>query len=199
MKWFRRGLRLVLCITTICTLFMAFNCTRSQNNSGGYSSVTAITVEDREWILDRFGNCSDVECLLRCIENYAVQNLKYDYNKMAIFQHFDFRDLVNSKEGICFDFACFVKTVFLEVSKRNNWPVDKVFVVDIKHKHKSFLSFGHSYNVIQMQDGRSYYIDITNSIYEVQMERKQPPGFELFRESIKEYAAKYNERVICLH
>jgi hypothetical protein len=49
-----------------------------------------------------------------------------------------------------------------------------------------------------MPDGINYYIDITGSIYTVQEEKKPAPGFEIFFESIEDYAARYNERVIGL-
>lgn len=130
-----------------------------------------------------------------CVESYAVQHFHYDYDKSTLFQYFDFNELVTTNKGICFDFACFFKNVCLVWAEDHDVQL-KVYTVDIMTQ---FTAPRHSYSVIQMADGRNYYIDITDSIYCVQQEDAPPPGFELFYESIDNYAARYNETVINLH
>lgn len=190
-------LSVLLCLSLVATFLMGFSSVSRQNNSGANSSVTTITEADREWIVTHFGGCSDIECLMLCVEGYAVQNLRYDYDKSIVFQHFDFGDTVDSGEGICFDFACFFKNCAKIWAEYNSVDLE-VYVVNIKYKHKSFFASGHSYSVVQMPDGTNYYIDITDSIYTVQKENKPAPGFEVFYESIEDYAARYNERVFGL-
>ena len=190
-------LSVLLCLSLVATFLMGFSSVSRQNNSGANSSVTTITEADREWIVTHFGGCSDIECLMLCVEGYAVQNLRYDYDKSIVFQHFDFGDTVDSGEGICFDFACFFKNCAQIWAEYNSVDLE-VYVVNIKYKHKSFFASGHSYSVVQMPDGTNYYIDITDSIYTVQKENKPAPGFEVFYESIEDYAARYNERVFGL-
>lgn len=197
MKIVKRLLTVLLCLSLAATFFMGFSSVSRQNSSGANSSVTTITEADRAWIIDHFGGCSDIECLMLCVEGYAVQNLRYDYDKSIVFQHFDFGDTVDSGEGICFDFACFFKNCAKIWAEYNSVDLE-VYVVNIKYKHKSFFASGHSYSVVQMPDGTNYYIDITDSIYTVQKENKPAPGFEVFFESIEDYAARYNERVLGL-
>ena len=197
MKLLKGSLSLVLCVVMFYLFATAFVCVSNQNNSGANSSVTTITEADQEWIIDHFGGCSDIECLMLCVEGYAVQNLRYDYDKSIVFQHFDFGDTVDSGKGICFDFACFFKNCCKVWAEHNGIDLE-VYVVNIKYKHKSFFASGHSYSVVQMPDGTNYYIDITDSIYTVQKENKPAPGFEVFYESIEDYAARYNERVFGL-
>lgn len=197
MKIVKRLLTILLCLSLVATFFMGFSSVSRQNNSGANSSVTTITEADREWIIDRFGGCTDIECLMLCVEDYAVRNFQYDYDKLTIFQHFEFRDTIDSGKGICFDFACFFKNCCKVWAEHNSIDLE-VYVVNIKYKHKSFFASGHSYSVVQMPDGINYYIDITGSIYTVQEENKPAPGFEVFYESIEDYAARYNERVFGL-
>lgn len=194
MGLFRRGIRLALCLTMICIFAVAINCTRAQNCSGGYSAATAITERDKEWVCDHFGECDSIECLLLCAEEYAVQNFHYNKSKIPLFQHFDFSDLIDSKKGICFDFAAWVKTCCLVWAEQNDTAL-KVYVVDVEY---NFFKPRHSYNVVVLSDGRKYYIDITNSINEVQVKNNSAPGYELFYESIDDYAAQYGEKVLFL-
>ena len=197
MKIVKRLLTVLLCLSLVATFFMGFSSVSRQNNSGANSSVTTITEADRAWIIDHFGGCSDIECLMLCVEDYAVQNLRYDYDKSTIFQHFDFYDTVDSGKGICFDFACFFKNCCKVWAEHNGIDLE-VYVVNIKYKHKSVFASGHSYSVVLMPDGKNYYIDVTNSINEVQVKKNPAPGFEVFYESIEDYAARYNERVFGL-
>ena len=190
-------LSVLLCLSLVATFLMGFSSVSRQNNSGANSSVTTITEADREWIVTHFGGCSDIECLMLCVEDYAARNFQYDYDKSTFFQHFDFHDTVDSGKGICFDFACFFKNCAKIWAEYNSVDLE-VYVVNIKYKHKSFFASGHSYSVVQMPDGTNYYIDITDSIYTVQEENKPAPGFEVFYESIEDYAARYNERVFGL-
>jgi lactate dehydrogenase-like 2-hydroxyacid dehydrogenase len=83
--------------------------------------VATLTEEDEQWILERFGHCDDLEELLICIRDYCTTNFNYDYEKAKVFyfQHFNFRDLVESKKGICFDFSCFTKACIVVCKEKN--------------------------------------------------------------------------------
>ena len=195
MKIAKKVLTIILCISLLVATGVALVQTRTQNSSGGYSGVTNITSDDQAWIRAHFGQCTDIECLMRCVENFAVKNFRYDYDSAILLQHFIFRKLVTTNKGICFDFACFFKNVCLVWAKDHDVQL-KVYTVDIM---TDFTAPRHSYSIVQMADGRNYYIDITDSIYCVQQEDAPAPGFELFYESIDEYAARYNETVMNLH
>jgi len=194
MRILKRFLTVWVCLALIASFCMGFVCIATQNNAGGHSSITAISKQDRQWIYDHFGECDSIECLLLCVEDYAVRNFRYDKSKIPLFQHFDFRDLIDSKKGLCFDFAAWVKTCCLVWSERSNVEL-KVYVVDVEY---DFFKPRHSYNVIQLPDGRNFYIDVTNSINEVQVKNNFAPGYEVFYENIEDYAAKYGEKVLFL-
>lgn len=195
MKIVKKVFSMILCIALLVATGVALVQTRTQNYAGGYSGVTNITSDDQSWIRAHFGQCTDIECLMRCVEDFAVKNFRYDYDSAILLQHFDFQKLVTTNKGICFDFACFFKNVCLVWAANHDIQL-KVYTVDIMTK---FTAPRHSYSVVQMEDGRKYYIDITNSIYCVQKKGMAAPGFELFYESIGEYATRYNETVINLH
>lgn len=200
MKIVRRILGVLLCLSFVVACFAGFACISRQNASGAHSSVTTITEANRSWIIDHFGDCSDIECLMCCVEDYAIQNFCYDYNKPLFKQYIqypDFTELINSKKGNCFDFACFFKNCCLVWAEHNGADL-KVYVVDIKNEGNKF-GFGHSYNVVQMPNEKKYYCDITNSIYKVQVKGAPPAGLEIFYESIEDYASRYNEKVVMLH
>lgn len=195
MKIVKKVFSMILCIALLVATGVALVQTRTQNYAGGYSGVTNITSDDQSWIRAHFGQCTDIECLMRCVEDFAVKYFRYDYDSAILLQHFDFQKLVTTNKGICFDFACFFKNVCLVWAEDHDVQL-KVYTVDIMTQ---FTAPRHSYSVIQMADGRNYYIDITDSIYCVQQENAPTPGFELFYESIDEYAARYNETVMNLH
>lgn len=195
MKIVKTTISTVLCMALLVATGVALVQTRTQNYSGGYSGVTNITSDDQAWIRAHFGQCPDIECLMRCVESYAVKNFHYDYDKSILFQYFDFSELITTKKGICFDFACFFKNVCLVWANDHDVQL-KVYTVDIM---TVFAEPRHSYSIIQLEDGRNYFIDITNSIYYVQKKGVPAPGFELFYETIDEYAARYNETIMNLH
>ena len=194
MRILKRLLAVSVCLALIASFCMGFVCIATQNNAGGHSSFTAISERDRQWICDHFEECDSIECLLLCVEEYAVQNFHYNKSKIPLFQHFDFRDLIDSKKGICFDFAAWCKTCCLVWAECNNVAL-KVYVVDVEY---DFFKPRHSYNVVELPDGRKFYIDITNSVNEVRVKNNLAPGYELFYEDIKDYAARYSEKVLFL-
>ena len=200
MKIVKRTLSLLACLALVCTCVMALAQTSSQNLSGGRSSVVAtLTEEDEQWILERFGHCDDLEELLICIRDYCTTNFHYDYEKAKVFyfQHFNFRDLVESKKGICFDFSCFTKACIVVCKEKNpQLGEPKVYEVSVRFKDNYFMP-GHSYNIIQTANA-NYYLDVTTAIYNVQVKRKPAKAMEVFYEDIEEYVKRYNEILLYL-
>lgn len=188
----------VIALALVVTAVFGFVFTYTQNHSGMYSAVYNLTAEDERMIIEQYGDCPNIECLLLCVRDYAVANFEYDYDKDPIFQHFDFRDTVSTGKGICFDFSCYLKACVLVWSNYTNADTpSKVFVVDIYHTNNVFAPH-HSYNVVCMPDGTNYYIDLTSEI-SLATKGKELMGFEIFDTSIEEYAAKYKETVINYH
>lgn len=73
----------------------------------------------------------------------------------------------------------------------------KVYVVDIAYE--DIFKPHHSYNVISLSDGTSYYLDLTMSVSRVEKKLKPNDDYEIFTCSIKEYCSRYKERLLNYH
>lgn len=181
---------LMLILTVVCGMVFTY----TQNYGGRYTGIYNLSKSDKEWVIERFGDCTDIECLLNCVEDYALENFEYDTPKKQVFQYFDFRDTITTNKGICFDFSCFLKACCLVWSEQTNTEL-KVYVVDVC---RNLLATHHSYNVVTMPDGTNYYIDLTTDLSR-HTKGKEPNGIEVFYTSIKTYAAQYDETVLNYH
>ena len=191
----------ILCLTLCATVVLGFISVRTQNYSGRYSSVSVITDEEREWILERFGRpYGSVEEYISTAQNYARANFKYDYDKSYIFQYYDFESICKGDEirGICFDFSVLFKNMTLVLTEAGYLPADThVFVVDIAYE--DLTAPRHSYNVLSLPSGDNYYLCLTTSASRAAKGLKPTADYEIFRGSIEAYCKKYKERVTNLH
>lgn len=191
----------ILCLTLCAIVVLGFISVRTQNYSGRYSSVSVITDEEREWILERFGRpYGSVEEYISTAQNYARANFKYDYDKSYIFQYYDFESICKGDEirGICFDFSVLFKNMTLVLTEAGYLPADThVFVVDIAYE--DLTAPRHSYNVLSLPSGDNYYLCLTTSASRAAKGLKPTADYEIFRGSIEAYCKKYKERVTNLH
>ncbi len=202
MKTVKTILSIVLCVAVLATTGVAFYNNYTQNRAGRYSAVTTISDAEREWILERFGReYSSIEEYISTVQSYARANFQYHHDKTVIFQHFDFDDIEQGDRiyGICFDFAVLFKHITLVLDEAGLLPMKdfKVFVVDIAYE--DILKPHHSYNVISLSDGTSYYLDLTLSVSRVEKKLKPNDDYEIFTCSIKEYSSRYKERLLNYH
>ncbi len=202
MKVLKILLSVVLCVAVLATTVIAYANNYTQNNSGRYSSVTTITDFEREWILNRFGReYESVEDYIMTVQNYASQFFRYDYGKKPVFQFFDFDDIVDGDKinGICFDFAVLFKHITLVLSEEGMLPEKeiKVYVTDIRYKKK--LTTAHSYNVLTLENGENYYLDLTETATRGEKGLKPKVYYEKFNTSIKDYANGYGEILFNIH
>lgn len=152
--------RSVVCVLLIgCTAFSVYSLKASQTN-GGYSDVCGrISPEAREWIIEQFGDCPCFEELLRRIDIFAIENFKYEDLPlfMGCLQLFDLDKFLFGKDkykGVCFDFACWVKSCVLVWSDEHGIDVN-AFVIEVKGK-----DYAHSFNVFYYNK-RTYSLDVT--------------------------------------
>lgn len=201
MRIFKNIMTVIVCCAILVSIGSAWYSTKSQNNSGGHSGIYTLTQEDKEWVIDKFGDCPDVETLLIRVRDYAVENFKYDHNYSEYFQNFQFRKFITTNLGVCFHYASFLKVVFLEWAEFTNTDL-QVYVVDIYYKG-NFWGVRHSYSVVKIPsaDGladKNYYIDITSAVCRA-AKGEEPLGFEMFETDIETYASMYGEVVINYH
>ena len=202
MKTVKTILSIVLCVAVLATTGVAFYNNYTQNRAGRYTAVTTISDTEREWILGRFGReYGSIEEYISTVQSYARANFQYHHDKTVLFQHFDFDDIKDGDRiyGICFDFAVLFKHITLVLDEAELLPIKdfKVYVVDIAYE--DILKPHHSYNVISLSDGTSYYLDLTMSVSRVEKKLKPNDDYEIFTCSIKEYCSRYKERLLNYH
>lgn len=193
--------KIILSIMLCATIVLAGISVYAQNYSGRYSSVSVITDEEREWILERFGRqYESIEEYISTAQNYARANFKYDYDKSYIFQYYDFESICKGDEirGICFDFSVLFKNMTLVLTEAGYLPADtRVFVVDIAYE--DLTAPKHSFNTVSLPSGDNYYLCLTMSASRAEKGLDPTADYEVFRCSIVDYCKKYNERVMNLH
>ena len=202
MKTVKTILSIVLCVAVLATTGVAFYNNYTQNRAGRYTAVTTISDTEREWILGRFGReYGSIEEYISTVQSYARANFQYHHDKTVLFQHFDFDDIKDGDRiyGICFDFAVLFKHITLVLDEAELLPIKdfKVYVVDIAYE--DIFKPHHSYNVISLSDGTSYYLDLTSSVSRVEKGLEPSDDYEIFTCSIKEYCSRYKERLLNYH
>lgn len=202
MKIIKMTLSIVLCVAVLATTGVAFYNNYTQNRAGRYTATTTISDTEREWILQRFGReYGSIEEYISTVQSYARKNFQYHHGKKVLFQYFDFDDIEQDDRiyGICFDFAVLFKHITLVLDEEGLLPMQdfKVYVVDIAYE--DFFKPHHSYNVISLSDGTSYYLDLTLSVSRVEKKMEPNDDYEIFTCSIKNYCARYKERLLNFH
>ena len=91
---------------------------------------------------------------VQAIYSWMVTNLEYDYDYKALFQYFDVRKTLRTKQGVCFDFS----HLFTALCRSQNIPC---YAVDgISYKDNSVQ---HTWNRVYY-DGSWWNMDVTNDI-----------------------------------
>ena len=91
---------------------------------------------------------------VQAIYNWMVANLEYDYNYNALFQYFDVRKTLRTKQGVCFDFS----HLFAAFCRSQNIPC---YAVDgISYKDSTVQ---HTWNRVYY-DGFWWDMDVTHDI-----------------------------------
>ena len=202
MKTVKTILSIVICVAVLATTGVAFYNNYTQNRAGRYTAVTTISDTERKWILGQFGReYGSIEEYIATVQSYARANFQYHHDKTVVFQHFDFDDIKDGDKiyGICFDFAVLFKHITLVLDEAGFLPMKdfKVYVLDIAYE--DYFKPHHSYNVISLSDGTSYYLDLTSSVSRVEKGLEPNDDYEIFTCSIKNYCARYKERLLNFH
>ena len=146
---------LILAILIIASMFATFSAERKR---GSYTvSLQLLTQQDKNWIIDTFGDYNTVEELLSSMELFVINNFVYKssvINQIPL-QSFHFGKFRRDFTGVCFDFSCFAKTVCIVWAENKNIDV-KCYVIDCELENKQ----AHSYNYLVTAD-KTYYMDFT--------------------------------------
>ena len=97
--------------------------------------------------------CETDEEKVRALYDWIVSNFEYDHNCYPLFQYFDVRKTLQTKQGICFDFS----HLFAAFCRSQNIPC---YVVDgISRKNNADR---HTWNRVYY-DGAWWNVDITSN------------------------------------
>lgn len=195
----RKIISIVLSVLLVCTVCFAFTTTYlERNKSGGWSSVCALTDKDKEWIEKNYAQYETIEELLYAInEDICTEYTYVDKSYFLGMQYFNLSGFIQSKVGLCFDFACYTKCVVLYMSEVKGWNA-KVYVADLRTPKGA-----HSYNFITYVDDTGdeirYYTDMTNNLYRYNNNKEFTTFSSIGELSFEEYASRYNERIFNYH
>ena len=114
---------------------------------------------------------------------------------------YNFNDIENGDiiNGICFDFSLLFKHITLVLLENNMLPENeiKVFVTDIRYKN-NFMST-HSYNVLTLENGQNYFLDLTHTASRGEKGLKPYLYYKKFNVSIKKFANENGEILYNVH
>ena len=137
------------------TLFVSYNFVSKPETPYLLNGGTTLWDTQTEELADEIcAGCDTDAEKVQAIYNWMIQNLKYDYDYDALFQYFDIRKTIRTKQGVCFDFS----HLFAALCRSQNIPC---YAVDgISYKDNSVQ---HTWNRVYY-DGTWWNMDVTNDI-----------------------------------
>ena len=150
----------VLCIALVFCTTLSVQVSARQNAAGGFTYAAPLSNRAWQWFADEFGSYTSMPNLLHGINNFGIANFRYtqqDYFFVQTFYPDRFLFEVPF-EGVCYEFACFVKSAVLVWAEENQVEDVKCFVYSVKLDEDSY----HAVNFIY-QGEDLYYIDITTN------------------------------------
>ena len=185
----RKIFNILLSFLLVVLICVSFVTTYNQNRSGTVSAATCnISAENKEYIINKYGDCKTAEELIIRLNDEVCT--EYTYHKpLIIFQSFDFDKFTKTKKGLCFDYSCYLKTVFNTI-----FPDFKVYVCDVRINLFNY----HSYNFIETGSKR-YFVDLTTDQYRYKNGQKRIIYENIGNLSYDEYTSQYNEKILNYH
>ena len=137
------------------TLFVSYNFVSKPETPYLLNGGTTLWDTQTEELADEIcAGCDTDAEKVQAIYNWMIQNLKYDYDYDALFQYFDIRKTIRTKQGVCFDFS----HLFAALCRSQNIPC---YAVDgISYKDNSVQ---HTWNRVYY-DGTWWNMDVTHDI-----------------------------------
>ncbi len=139
----------------VVTLFVSYNFVSKPETPYLLNGGTTLWDTQTEELADEIcvGCDTDAE-KVQAIYSWMVTNLEYDYDYHVLFQYFDVRKTLRTKQGVCFDFS----HLFAAFCRSQNIPC---YAVDgISYKDNSVQ---HTWNRVYY-DGSWWNMDVTHDI-----------------------------------
>lgn len=139
----------------VVTLFISYNFVSKPETPYLLNGGNTLWDTQTEDIADEICSGCDTDAeKVQAIYSWMVANLEYDYDYKAIFQYFDVRKTLRTKQGVCFDFS----HLFAALCRSQNIPC---YAVDgISYKDRTIQ---HTWNRVYY-DGSWWNMDVTNDI-----------------------------------
>ena len=146
---------LVVTVVILVTMITAYNFVRKPEapylTNGG---ATLWDTQTEELADEICAGCETDEDKVKAIYQWIIQNFEYDYDYYAFIQHFDIRQTLHTRKGVCYDFS----NLFAALCRSQNIPC---YVVDGKPYDHSLAA--HTWNRVYY-DGTWWDADVTNDI-----------------------------------
>ena len=146
---------LTVSVLTVVTLFISYNFVSKPETPYFLNGSNTLWDTQTEELADEICTGCDTDAeKVQAIYNWMVANLEYDYNYNALFQYFDVRKTLRTKQGVCFDFS----HLFAAFCRSQNIPC---YAVDgISYKDSTVQ---HTWNRVYY-DGVWWNMDVTHDI-----------------------------------
>lgn len=158
MKVLKISLSTILIIAMVVTLALCCQQTLSAQKDGSIAPACRITSQSKQFVIETFGHYESVLDLLQAVENYAAENFQYDHKyQMPLIQDFDFDAFLETKTGVCWEFAAFAECCVVLWSQEKDIPL-RSYIVDMRPRNR--FSITHSYNYV-IEGDTIYAFDLT--------------------------------------
>ena len=139
----------------VVTLLVSYNFVSKPETPYLLNGGTTLWDAQTEELADEIcAGCDTDAEKVQAIYSWMVANLEYDYDYEALFQYFDVRKTLRTRQGVCFDFS----HLFAAFCRSQNIPC---YAVDgISYKDNSVQ---HTWNRVYY-DGSWWNMDVTNDI-----------------------------------
>ena len=146
---------LTVFVLIVVTLFISYNFVSKPECPYLLNGGTTLWDTQTEELADEIcAGCDTDAEKVQSFYNWMIANLEYDYNYNAIFQYFDVRKTLGTKQGVCFDFS----HLFAAFCRSQNIPC---YAVDgISYKDSTVQ---HTWNRVYY-DGFWWNMDVTHDI-----------------------------------
>ena len=146
---------LTVFVLIVVTLFISYNFVSKPECPYLLNGGTTLWDTQTEELADEIcAGCDTDAEKVQAIYSWMVANLEYDYDYHVVFQYFDVRKTLRTKQGVCFDFS----HLFAALCRSQNIPCYAVDGISYKDNNVQ-----HTWNRVYY-DGFWWNMDVTNDI-----------------------------------
>ena len=146
---------LTVFVLIVVTLFISYNFVSKPECPYLLNGGTTLWDTQTEELADEIcAGCETDAEKVQAIYSWMITNLEYDYDYHVLFQYFDVRKTLRTKQGVCFDFS----HLFTALCRSQNIPCYAVDGISYKDSTVS-----HTWNRVYY-DGSWWNMDVTNDI-----------------------------------